>query len=66
MKAILVHSDAAHASLSKTNNCPCFVADFMLDASEEYGNIYQLRLLTDNRVRGHLLSIKHERTLGGR
>ena len=35
-----------------------FVADFMLDASEEYGNIYQLRLLTDNRVRDYLLSIK--------
>ena len=28
-----------------------FVADFMLDWTKEYGNIFQLRLLTDNRVR---------------
>ena len=61
-KAILVHFDVGHANLSKTNNCPFFVADFIVDASEEYGNIYQLRLLTDNRVRGHLLLIKHQRT----
>ena len=38
-------------SCSKPNFYAFLVADVMLDWTQEYGNIYQLRLLTDNRVR---------------
>jgi hypothetical protein len=31
--------------------CNFFVADIVLDYAKEYGNAYQLRLFTDNRVR---------------
>ena len=49
-KAILVHSNFSHLSLPKTNNYD-LAADFALEWTKEYGNIYQLRLFTDNRVR---------------
>ena len=49
---IQVHYDAAaFLSSLKTNNHAFLVADFMLEMTKEYGNAFQVRLLTDNRVR---------------
>ena len=47
-----MRSDAGIArSYSNIDYYPFFIADVMLDWTKEYGNIFQLRLLTDNRVR---------------
>ena len=38
-------------SCPKLNKHTFLVADLMLDWTKEYGNTYQIRLFTDNRVR---------------
>lgn len=50
--------------LSKTNNYALLTAESMLNWTKKYGNIFQLRLLTDNRVRVcifHLRNMKKKK-----